>query len=87
MENSDSIPQIQIQDSTLAFPSIFGGSFIESTIVKRENRTIRFDVENNGFLKVPSGKIIASDPIVLHDSNPFAHQFPTGEFPDELSIL
>ncbi len=84
--SSDTIPTIDIKDTSLAYPQIFEGSFKPGTTIKQQGAEITFDVVRVGNLKVSSGKIIATDPVVLSDAIAFKENFPIGEFPVELAM-
>ncbi|MCS4224645.1 DUF4241 domain-containing protein [Sphingobacterium sp. BIGb0165] len=83
---TDTIPKITIQDSTLAFPKIFEGSFAMDTKVAQFGTEITFDKVAAGNLKVSSGHIIATDPVTLSNAIAFNEKFPIGEFPVELAM-
>lgn len=83
---TDTIPKITIQDTSLAFPQIFEGSFFADTKVLQFGTEITFDKITVGNLKVSSGHIIATDPITLSDAIAFNENFPVGEFPVELAM-
>ncbi|WP_346086585.1 DUF4241 domain-containing protein [Sphingobacterium ginsenosidimutans] len=83
---TDTIPKITIQDSTLAFPQLFEGSFAKDTKVAQFGTEITFDKIAVGNLKVLSGQIIATDPVTLSDAIAFNEEFPIGEFPVELAM-
>lgn len=68
------------------FPVIFETAFIDNTKAKEANSEIEFKKKFIGNLKISSGKIIACDPLVLFENEPFNTQFPVGVFPVELSI-
>jgi len=83
---SDTIPVINIVEKSLAYPKIFEGSYKTETTVEQDQTQITFDIVNIGNLKISSGKIIATDPIVLKDAVAFTENFPKGEFPVELAM-
>ncbi len=83
---TDTIPKIIIQDTSLAFPKIFEGSFVKHTKVAQFGTEITFDKIAVGNLKVSSGQIIATDPVTLSDAIAFNEEFPIGEFPVELAM-
>lgn len=83
---TDTIPKITIQDTSLAFPQIFEGSFAAGTKAAQFGTEITFDKIAAGNLKVSSGKIIATDPVTLSDAIAFNEEFPIGEFPVELAM-
>ena len=82
----DTIPNITLTDTSLAFPQIFEGSFELETKIKQLGTEITFDRISVGKLKISSGKIIATDPTMLHDAVAFNEKFPIGEFPVELAV-
>lgn len=83
---NDTIPIIYIDDTTLAYPRLFEGSFQRNTWVKQWDLNIEFFPLDIGRLKVNSGKLIAGDPAELFDTAPFKYDFPKGEFPVEVAI-
>ena len=68
------------------FPSIFEAAFEIGTKVSEGDWTYKLYNYDIGKIKIESGKIIACDPIVMHDAIPFTQTFPIGEFPVNLSI-
>lgn len=82
----DTIPKITIRDTSLAFPQIFEGSFFADTKVAQFGTEITFEKIVVGNLKVSSGQIIATDPVMLNDAIAFNENFPVGEFPVELAM-
>lgn len=85
-DQTDTVPKITIQDTSLAFPQIFEGSFLADTKVEQFGTEITFDKIAVGNLKVSSGQIIATDPVTLSDAVVFNENFPIGEFPVELAM-
>ena len=83
---TDTIPKTIIKDTSLAFPQIFEGSFFADTKVLQFGTEITFDKIAVGNLKVSSGQIIATDPVMLSDALAFNDEFPVGEFPVELAM-
>jgi hypothetical protein len=67
-------------------PEIFETAFFEGTYAKIDTADVRFYTVSIGELKIESGKVIACDPIVMHDAEPFVQNFPIGQFPVQLSI-
>lgn len=68
-------------------PVIFEAAFIKGT--KVEYLGSKFDLYgvNIGHLKIPSGRIVACDPLHTDEYGiPFTHAFPTGEFPVQLAV-
>lgn len=82
----DSLPQIYVMDSTLAYPMLFEAAYEPGTRVKTDYGEFSFDKKQIGYINITSGKIIACDPIVLEAGEPYAHNFPKGKFPVELSL-
>jgi len=85
-EGTDTVPLIYITDTSLVFPRMFEGSFLPNTWVKQWDMNIQFFTEEVGNLKITSGKIIAGDPALLFNAEPFKYEFPKGEFPVEVAI-
>ncbi|WP_312789528.1 DUF4241 domain-containing protein [Sphingobacterium sp.] len=83
---TDTIPKITIKDTSLAFPQIFEGGFMKGTKVAQFGTEITFDKIALGNLKVSSGQIIATDPVMLSNAIAFSEIFPIGEFPVELAM-
>jgi hypothetical protein len=79
-------PVITTSSTAAAYPTIFEASFDNSTSVFEDSTTINFYTYEMGKLNISSGKIIASDPITVHDALPFKQAFPTGEFPVQLAM-
>jgi hypothetical protein len=67
-------------------PPVFETAFFPRTHLQVDSQTINFYAVNIGKLNVESGKLIASDPIVMHDAKPFTNNFPIGIFPVQLAI-
>jgi hypothetical protein len=64
----------------------YSGAFVHGRAVSGLNTAGVLRVIQIGKLAVPSGKIVACDPLVFFDSRPFTHAVPTGEFAVILSI-
>lgn len=72
--------------SVAARPEIFETAFFRGTKSKMDSFNIEFYSVNIGKLNVESGRLIACDPIVMHDAKPFLQVFPIGQFPIQLAI-
>jgi hypothetical protein len=72
--------------SVTAKPEIFETAFFEGTQVNVDSFHLSFYSVDIGKINIESGKIIASDPIVMRDMKPFIQNFPTGQFPVHLAI-
>ena len=70
----------------LAFPSIFESAYFDQARTQVDSIVISFYAVSIGDLHIESGKIIACDPIVMKDAEPFDQRFPIGEFPVQLVI-
>ncbi|MFC0774543.1 DUF4241 domain-containing protein [Terrimonas alba] len=68
------------------YPQIFAAAFHADTKAKQDDITYIFHSYELGKIKIESGKIIACDPIVMHDSRPFTQVFPIGQFLVTLAI-
>jgi hypothetical protein len=70
-----------------AKPDIFETAYFEGTEVK-VNDTIRltFYPVNIGKVILETGKVVACDPVMTYEQEPFTTQFPTGLFPVQLAI-
>ncbi|HET7003190.1 MAG TPA: hypothetical protein VFI33_17830, partial [Puia sp.] len=53
------------------FPVLFEAAFINGSEATQRNTSFRFFKYDLGRIKVESGKMIACDPIVMHDASPF----------------
>jgi len=88
IDENDSIPYFTIPDTTLVFPEIFEGSFLKGCSVKQWGLHMKFYTKNIGLIKIPSGKIIAEDPVTLSEtSKPYTNEFPIGTFPVEIAKM
>jgi len=70
----------------LTKPEIFETSFFEGAKTMTDTDPISFYSVNIGKINSQSGKLIACDPIVMHDAQPFSQTFPVGQFPVQLAI-
>ena len=70
-----------------AKPLLFEGAFIKgSTDMQRKVKLTFFGI-TIGNIKIPSGKIIACDPMNIDEYGiAFTQSFPTGEFPVEVAV-
>lgn len=85
---SDTIQPIIISGSTCqTFPLIFDAAFVNGTIVKQGQESISFRRLDLGKMKIESGKILVCDDVNISQRIPFTEQFPTGEFPCEVSLV
>ena len=70
-----------------AVPALFENAFIKGTTLNVNNKTVYFYGVTIGNLKIVSGRIAACDPLHIDEYGiPFTQNFPTGEFPVQLSI-
>lgn len=70
-----------------AQPALFETAFVKGTSINGRGGEIECFGITIGKLKVPSGRIIACDPLHIDEYGiPFNQLFPTGEFPVQLSI-
>lgn len=67
-------------------PEIFESAFFPETKAKMDTFSISFYPVDIGQINIESGKVIACDPIVMRDAEPFVQTFPTGRFPVQLAI-
>lgn len=86
MRSDTSKPVIISPFQSKAYPGYFEMAFHDSTNSVENGQSFGFYKLDIGKLKVESGKIIACDPIVMHDAVPFTQRFPLGEFPVQLAI-
>ena len=71
----------------IAFPRLFENAFIKGTTEQGKDATVSFYGVNIGKLKIPTGSLIACDPMHIDEYGiPFTQQFPTGEFPVQLAV-
>lgn len=89
-ENSSAQPfdTIQFVPANInAKPVLLETAFIKGTKDKIKSLAFEMYGITLGKIKITSGKIIACDPFLIDQyGQPFTQQFPTGEFPVELSI-
>jgi hypothetical protein len=85
-EPDTSKPIISSAYTGQTFPIIFEAAFINGTQVRQGHDSYRFFKYEIGKIKIETGKIIACDPIVMHDASPFTQVFPIGEFPVSLAM-
>ena len=69
------------------FPEILESAFVDGTRVKQYEYELRFSLLEMGKIKIPSGYVIACDPIVMYGRDEFTQKFPIGQFPVQLSIV
>ena len=79
-------PIISSSFQSKAHPTYFETAFHESTKSVEDGETFAFYKLDIGKLKVETGKVIACDPIVMYDAQPFTQIFPPGEFPVQLAM-
>ncbi|UOQ51812.1 DUF4241 domain-containing protein [Hymenobacter cellulosivorans] len=68
-----------------AEPAVFETSFFPNAQVRRDSLTINLTPDFLGNLPVPSGRIIATDPVSMR-TTAFTTKFPRGRFPVELAV-
>ncbi|RYF89627.1 MAG: DUF4241 domain-containing protein [Chitinophagaceae bacterium] len=69
------------------YPELFQTAFIKGSKARINESELTLYGVNIGSLKVPSGKIVACDPMHIDEYGiPFTQVFPTGEFPVHLAI-
>ncbi|GAB3231624.1 hypothetical protein GCM10027346_18230 [Hymenobacter seoulensis] len=70
-----------------AEPAIFETSFFPGTQISQDSLQCTLHGRFLGNLPVPSGQIVAADPVSLHPQTlPFTTRFPRGRFPVELAL-
>lgn len=67
-------------------PAFFEKAFEAGHTQEQDGYTYRLFRQDVGMLQVKSGKIVANDPFVMFETEPFAETFPTGSFPVQLAI-
>ena len=85
-KSDTSKPVITTSFKGTTYPYIFEAAFDTNTKVTHDDIAYSFYKYDIGEIKIESGKIIACDPIVMHDALPFTQIFPTGEFPVHLAM-
>ncbi|EJL39650.1 hypothetical protein BAG01nite_05760 [Brevibacillus agri] len=68
------------------YPDFFETAFTEGFRTEQHNYEYRLVPQEIGQLQVPTGKIVANDPLVMFETEPFTETFPTGSFPVQLAI-
>src|SRR5690606_14869394 len=86
-EPLDTIQETKVDVS--ASPSLYETAFLKKSSIRDSgDAKIRFFGITSGQLKIPSGKVIICDPLHIDEYGiPFTENFPTGDFPVQLSIL
>jgi len=69
-----------------AYPVVFEAAFYNDTKITQGDISYNFYKLDIDKIKIESGKIIACDPIVMHDVLPFTQIFPTGDFSVHLAM-
>ncbi len=77
---------MQMKNSITIEPEIFESSFVNGTQVQEHSYLLNFHPEKIGSINIESGKIIACDPVTMHNAIPFLQKFPVGKFPVQLAI-
>ncbi|MET4104675.1 DUF4241 domain-containing protein [Hymenobacter sp. UYP22] len=68
-----------------AEPAVFETSFFPGAKIQQDSFSIAFTPDFLGNLPVPSGRIVATDPVTMR-ATAFTTEFPHGRFPVELAI-
>lgn len=79
-------PELTTQFTGKAFPVMFEAAYNKGTSVKTRYEKYVFSVFDAGKIKIESGKIIACDPITMHEEVAFTQSFPVGRFPVQLAM-
>jgi hypothetical protein len=74
------------QDSRLNPSPLIGRAFEADATARVEGRPAQLSVVSIGDLDVPSGRIVACDPFICDQMQPFTRKVPTGRFPVQLAI-
>lgn len=70
-----------------AEPALFETSFFPDTQISQDSLQFTLYARFLGNLPVPSGRVVAADPVSLHSqTQPFTTRFPRGRFPVELAM-
>lgn len=67
-------------------PSYLDAAFAPGYLAEVEGRRVTFEARRIGALKVTSGGIVACDPFLCDDAEPFVRPVPNGEFPLVLAV-
>lgn len=79
-------PIIVTSIKSAAYPNIFEAAFRNDTKITEGDINYNFYRLDIGKIKIESGKLIACDPIVMHDASPFTQKFPIGAFHVQLAM-
>lgn len=81
-------PTIHLPQKALAHPAFLEAGFMEETTTSVGKILYHSRSKSLGMLKVPTGKLLACDPIQMRpDADPLVYDFPKGAFPVELALL
>ncbi|KZE40865.1 hypothetical protein AV540_03130 [Brevibacillus parabrevis] len=68
------------------YPDFFESAFAEGFRTEQDGYEYRLFRQDIGQLQIRTGKIVANDPLVMFETEPFTETFPTGSFPVQLAI-
>ncbi|MGG1661007.1 DUF4241 domain-containing protein [Brevibacillus sp. NRS-1366] len=68
------------------YPKLFETAFVDGTTFQQDHYEYRLYCQEIGQLQVKTGRIVANDPLVMFETEPFALSFPKGVFPVQLAI-
>lgn len=85
-KRTESVTTPRIPDEQIERQDIFCRAFVEGTTMTQGDTTFSFYRQDIGLLKVPTGQLVACDPLMLMEDTPFAQTVSVGEYPVELAI-
>ncbi|ATF13483.1 DUF4241 domain-containing protein [Brevibacillus sp. HB1.2] len=68
------------------YPAFFETAFDEGYTIEQDGYLYRLFRQDMGKLQVKTGKIVANDPFVMFETEPFEEVFPKGSFSVQLAI-
>jgi hypothetical protein len=87
IESDTAKPVITTSFKGIAYPTFFEAAFTSGTTASEGKLVFSFYNYDIGKIKIESGKVIACDPIVMHDAIPFTQVFPKGEYLVQLAMV
>ncbi len=68
------------------FQELYAAAFTQGGEVEGDGKTWRFGVARAGEVSLPSGRIVACDPLVSGPRDPFLQSVPRGRYPVDLAL-
>jgi hypothetical protein len=87
IESDTAKPVITTSFKGITYPTFLEAAFTSGTTASEGKMVFSFYNYDIGKIKIESGKVIACDPIVMHDATPFTQVFPKGEFLVQLAMV